>query len=108
MAARVVEGAALARKLGQEVLTLQQRAQVLDLIDNGHTIQIKSDVPTVLDLDDERYQLVQYHFHAPSEHTIDGERAPLEVHVVHKSADGKLAVVGSLVEEGVRHPAWDP
>ena len=56
------------------MLTLQQRAQVLDLIDNGHTIQVKSDVPAVPDLDDERYQLVQYHFHAPSEHMIDGGR----------------------------------
>ncbi len=46
--ARAVEGAALARRLGQEVITLQQRAQVLDLIDNGHTIQVMSDVPATL------------------------------------------------------------
>lgn len=79
----------------------------MDLIDNGHTIQVKSDVPAVLDLDDVHYELVQYHFHAPSEHMIDGVRAPLEVHVVHKSADGKLAVIGSLVEEGDHDPAWE-
>ncbi len=106
--ARAVEGTALVRKIGEEVLTLEQRAQVLDLMDNGHTIQVTSDAAVAIDLDDEHYDLVQYHFHAPSEHTIGGVHAPLEVHSVHKSAAGKLAVLGVLVEEGERNPGWDP
>jgi carbonic anhydrase len=103
-----VAGAALERRLGDTFLTLEQRAQAMDLVDNGHTIQITNDVPMALDLDGEHYELVQYHFHAPSEHTIEGEHAPLEVHFVHKSAVGELAVIGLLVVEGAHDPLWDP
>jgi len=106
--ATAVEGAALERTLAETALTLEQRAKVMDLVDNGHTIQITNDVPMALDLDGVHYELVQLHFHAPSEHTIDGEHAPLEVHLVHKSAAGELAVIGVLVSEGEHDPIWDP
>jgi carbonic anhydrase len=36
------------------------------------------------------YTLVQYHFHAPSEHAFDGIRLPLEAHLVHKSKEGEF------------------
>lgn len=106
--ATVIEGEALGRRMGTEVLTFEQRAKVMDLVDNGHTIQITSDVPMALDMDDTHYEMVQFHFHAPSEHTIDGEHAPLEVHFVHKSAAGQLAVIGILVEEGAYDVLWEP
>ena len=58
------------------------------------------EVPTPADADDtlqiggHRYQLVQYHFHAPSEHAINGRLADLEAHFVHMNAQGVTAVVG--------------
>ena len=94
-------------RIGENVLTDGQRATVMDLIDNGHTIQITNDVPLVANVDGTEYELVQYHFHAPSEHTIDGRHSPLEVHLVHKSSNGDLAVVGALFEEGEHDPLWD-
>jgi len=103
-----IEDAGLERRIGTEVLTVEQRARVMDLVDNGHTIQVSNDAPVTLDLGDVHYELVQFHFHAPSEHTIDGRSAALEVHMVHKSAAGELAVVGVLVEEGEHDPLWDP
>ena len=54
------------------------------------------------------YQLNQYHFHSPSEHTVDGKRFPMEMHLVHKSADDKLAVVGVFIAEGAHNSAFDP
>ncbi len=108
MGATVVEGSALKPKFGEGVLTPEQRTRAIDLVDNGHTIQVTTDVTSALDLDGEHYELVQYHFHAPSEHTIDGEYAPLEIHFVHKSTAGNLAVLGVLVEEGVHNKFWDP
>jgi carbonic anhydrase len=94
-------------QIGDNVLTEGQRARVMDIVDNGHTIQVTNDVPMVAIADGETYELVQYHFHAPSEHTIDGRHYPLEVHLVHKSAAGELAVVGVLVEEGEPDALWE-
>jgi carbonic anhydrase len=91
----------------ETILTPSQRAHVMDIIDNGHTIQITNDIPMKVELEGTDYELVQYHFHAPSEHQIDGEHAPLEVHFVHQSAGGGLAVLGVLVEEGAHDPLWE-
>ncbi len=55
-------------------------------------------------LGDVPYQLLQFHFHAPSEHARNGQRYAMEVHLVHKSADGNLAVVGVLFERGRENP----
>jgi carbonic anhydrase len=98
----------LERQLTTPTLTVEQRARVMDLVDNGHTIQVTNDVPMALDLGDEHYELVQFHFHAPSEHTFDGKHAPLEVHYVHESTGGRLAVLGALLEEGKHEPLLDP
>jgi len=105
--ADMVEGAPLESARGEGLLTVAQRARVMDLVDNGHTIQVTSDAFVALDLDGEHYELVQYHFHAPSEHTVDGEHAPLEVHFVLKSPAGNMAVAAWLVDVGDRDPVWD-
>jgi len=52
-----------------------------------------------------RFQLVQFHFHTPAEHTIDGVRFPLEAHFVYKASNGKLAVIGVMLAEGASNPA---
>jgi carbonic anhydrase len=66
----------------------------------GHTIEVR--VPESSDLTltvgDEEYRLVQFHFHAPSEHTLDGRRYDGEVHLVHESEEGELAVVAVFLE----------
>jgi len=70
------------------------------VVNTGHTIQV--DVPTggSVTLDGKDYVLKQFHFHHPSEHTIDGRQFPLEVHFVHAASDGELAVVGVMFLEG--------
>jgi carbonic anhydrase len=87
-----------------------QPSQV-NIINNGHTIQVNYDPGSSIELDGVRYDLLQFHFHAPSEHSLDGKLAEAELHLVHKSADGKLAVVGVLIESGPDNPAfktvWD-
>jgi len=69
---------------------------------NGHTLQATQEKGggSGIVLGGTKYTLQQFHVHAPSEHAIDGVRFPLELHFVHKSADGKLAVVGVLVQPG--------
>ena len=83
-------------------------ATPLGVVDNGHTIQASLDEGNSLGFGGTEYELKQYHFHAPSEHTIEGRHAPLEVHFVHQSLDGGLAVVGVLMEEGTSNSALQP
>jgi carbonic anhydrase len=50
---------------------------------------------------------VQYHFHAPSEHRVNGKSYEMELHLVHKSAIGELAVIGVFIKRGRTHPTLD-
>jgi carbonic anhydrase len=71
-----------------------------DIIDNGHTIQVTVDEGSTFTFGDKTYSLKQFHFHTPSEHTVDGKNMPMEMHMVHQSDDGSLAVVSILFKEG--------
>ncbi|QDS77878.1 hypothetical protein FKW77_000379 [Venturia effusa] len=44
------------------------------------------------------FSLKQFHFHSPSEHCIDEEFFPLEMHMVHQFADGNFIVLGLLFD----------
>ena len=70
------------------------------LVNTGHSIQVKFDGPTVshVTLASTPYSLLQFHFHSPSEHLISGHPHDLELHLVHSSADGRLLVVGVLID----------
>ena len=92
---------------GGFALEMQHRATVLDLFDNGHTIQVTPVAEIGMMIEGVRFGLAQYHFHAPSEHAIDGRRFPLEAHFVMSNAAGELAVLGILYEEGEHAPAFD-
>ena len=72
---------------------------VLRVINNGHTIQVNVPPGNTLKVGAETYELLQFHFHRPSEEQIDGKPMAMVVHLVHKSASGKLAVVGVLMRE---------
>jgi len=54
------------------------------------------------------YELLQFHFHAPSEHTVAGASFAMELHLVHKSAGGGLAVVGVLLQQGAASASLAP
>jgi carbonic anhydrase len=72
----------------------------LTIINNGHTVQINAapNSGCSVTLDGERFDLVQFHFHHPSEHLLSGEAATLEAHFVHRNAAGKLAVLGVFLD----------
>ncbi|WP_370249895.1 carbonic anhydrase [Nocardioides sp.] len=82
----------------------------LGIFDTGHTIEAEPLEPgaDTLTLNNKAYTFAQLHYHAPSEHTINGTHYPLEIHFVHKAADGQLAVVGVLVKQGAENAAWKP
>lgn len=71
-----------------------------ELVNTGHTLLATAGAAGGLTIDGERYELLQFHAHGPSEHAIGGEREELEIHLVHQNDEGELAVVGVLVDEG--------
>jgi len=76
----------------------------LTMLNNGHTIQVNIPEGSKLRIDGIAYDLLQFHFHRPSEEQIDGKPMAMVAHFVHKSADGKLAVIGVLLKEGNENP----
>ena len=92
---------------GQDVEVLNQEG-VIDALDNGHTIQINAKTGEKMTVGDKVYALLQFHLHAPSEHTVDGKHFPMEMHFVHQAEDGALAVIGVFIEEGAENRALAP
>jgi carbonic anhydrase len=66
---------------------------------NGHTIEVHVNPGSYIVADGVRYDLVQYHFHHPSEHSVKGKLVDMELHLVHQSAQGKIAVVAVRLSE---------
>ena len=89
-------------------LKIVHHEHMADVINTGHSIQVNYSEGDTLQIGDAQFELLQYHFHSPSEHTVSGKRFPMEMHLVHQSADNKLAVVGVLIEEGDQNAAFDP
>jgi carbonic anhydrase len=75
----------------------------LRIVNNGHTIQANADPSCSCTIDNTRYELVQFHFHHPSEHLLDGRAFDLECHFVHRAQNGALAVVGVFIKPGARN-----
>jgi carbonic anhydrase len=80
----------------------------LKIVNNGHTIQVTPPPGSSITVGDHKYELVQFHFHTPSEEAIAGKRAPLVAHFVHRDANGNLAVVGVLFDVGAENAPLKP
>lgn len=94
----------------------------LNIVNNGHAVQVNyakgsqlhpdghQHAPyarmvhyapgSVLNHGEDTFELKQFHFHSPSEHTLNGKAFPIEMHLVHADQDGDLAVVSVLMAEG--------
>ncbi|KOR29838.1 hypothetical protein TI03_01255 [Achromatium sp. WMS1] len=81
-----------------------------EVLNNGHAIQVNYDPGSSIKVDGKDFELLQFHFHSPSENTINGKYFPMEAHFVHKDKDGNLAVLALMYEEGAENPelqkAW--
>ncbi len=82
---------------------------------NGHTIEVEYESGSSVTIDNDTYNLLQFHFHTPSEHEVSGNSFPMEMHLVHAGSVGdnvELAVVGLLIDLGSEDNAtlqgiWD-
>jgi carbonic anhydrase len=91
-------------------IELDYEAALGTLFDTGHGVQVNVEGGTMT-IDGKAFALKQFHFHTPSEHTLDGTSYPAEVHLVHAADDGELAVLGIFYEEGEANdflaPVWE-
>ena len=82
-------------------------AKSLQVVNNGHTIQVNTERGNWLGYDKAWFELKQFHFHAPSEHTLVGVNTAMEVHFVHAADGNRLAVIGVMLQLGADNPFLD-
>ncbi len=97
----------------RDVLEIHYRPVATEKIMNdGHTIQVRypTSAANYVQAGGEKFEFEQFHFHTPAEHLIDAMLADMELHLVHRHADGGLVVIGVLLQAvGERdHPALGP
>lgn len=90
-------------KVDLEPIKFNYRPSTFRIVDNGHTVQVEVGENSI-SLTGKTYDLVQFHFHRPSEEKVNGQRFDMVVHLVHKSDEGQLAVVAVLLERGNENP----
>ena len=84
-------------------VALDYKPLPLRILNNGHTIQVNADSGCSCTIGGTKYDLAQFHFHHPSEHLLAGKPFDLECHLVHKAANGALAVVGVFIKPGAKN-----
>jgi len=96
-----------ARFAALPALKIDYHSGPLNIIDNGHTIQVNYAPGSTLAIGDRTYSLKQFHFHHPAEEHINGSSFPLVVHLVHADIEGHLAVIAVLFEIGTANALID-
>lgn len=86
-----------------DTINFDYKPTQFQVIDNGHTIQVNLNAGNYLNVSGKNFELLQFHFHRPSEERINGKGFEMVVHLVHKDREGKLAVVAILLELGEPH-----
>ena len=89
------------------LITFNYQSTPLNIRNTGNTIEVAYQLGSWIKVDGTKYQLLQFHFHAPSEHTVAGNLSDMEMHLVHESANGTLAVIGVLIESGRINTAFN-
>jgi carbonic anhydrase len=96
---------------GHDKLVFHYETSEIHELNNGHTIQVSHLSGCRVDLNQREYQLRQFHFHAPSEHHVEGNAYPMELHLVHQDDQGHVLVVSALMEATSDHSVlgnlWD-
>lgn len=91
-------------KVDLEQITFDYKPSSFNVTDNGHTVQVMVSGGNFITVANRMYELIQFHFHRPSEERINGKGYEMVVHLVHKDAEGHLAVLALLLERGKPQP----
>lgn len=91
-------------KVNLEEIAFDYKPTQFRIIDTGHTVQVSVSEGLSLKVSGKRYELLQFHFHRPSEERINGRAYDMVVHLVHRNDESQLAVIAVLLEKGSEHP----
>ncbi|NDG37946.1 MAG: carbonic anhydrase family protein [Betaproteobacteria bacterium] len=91
-------------KVGLDPVVFDYQPSGFRVVDNGHTIQVNVGLGNAIEVLGRRYDLVQFHFHRPSEERVNGRQTDMVAHLVHKDLEGHLAVVAVLLTRGSPQP----
>lgn len=91
-------------KVNLETIRFDYKPTQFRIVDNGHTLQVAVGEGLAMHVMGKRYELVQFHFHRPSEERVNGKSYDMVVHLVHRNDEGQLAVIAVLLEKGAEHP----
>ena len=87
-------------KVDLEQIVFDYKPSAFNVTDNGHTIEVNVGSGNYITVQGRSYELLQFHFHRPSEERINGKGFEMVVHMVHRDAEGKLAMLAVLLERG--------
>lgn len=87
-------------KLNLDEIDFNYRYSDYTEVDNGKTVQVNVGRGNFMTIGNQSYELVQFHFHRPSEEKINGKGTEMVIHLEHRGPGGKLAIVAVLLERG--------
>ncbi|MYM23312.1 carbonic anhydrase family protein [Duganella sp. FT135W] len=91
-------------KVELEQIGFDYHPSSFNVTDNGKTVQVMVGGGNFLNIGNRMYELIQFHFHRPSEERINGKGYEMVVHMVHKDAEGHIAMLAVLLERGRPQP----
>jgi carbonic anhydrase len=87
-------------------ISFDYHASAVSFVNNGHTVKMDYEPGSTMTLDGSDYELLQFHYHTPSEHSLqDGAHYRVEQHLVHQNASGGIVAVGVMLREGEANSA---
>lgn len=87
-----------------EPIKFDYRPTQFRITDNGHTVQVDVGEGNNITVMGRTWQLVQFHFHRPSEERVNGKSFEMVAHLVHRDYANNLAVIAVLMDRGGEHP----
>lgn len=83
-----------------EKIAFDYRPSSFSVLDEGHTVRVDVAPGNGLTVMGRRYELQEFHFHRPSEERVNGQQFEMVAHLVHRDAQGHVAIVAVLLERG--------
>lgn len=87
-------------KVDQEPIQFDYKPAPFSVLDTGRTILVTPEAGSGFSLGQRRYELRAIEARMPSEMRINGQRFDMSLHLLHRDAEGRLAMLVLLLQRG--------